>query len=46
MPDEAARASPPAATTLTAMFTYRPNVGPVVRDERASTTAAPASNRG
>jgi hypothetical protein len=46
MPDAQAMATPTAVIRLTAMFAYSRAGDPVVRDARASTTAAATSNRG
>ena len=44
IPDAAAMPRPAAATRLITMFAYR--LGALLRDERASTTAAATSNSG
>src|SRR3569833_2370730 len=44
--DVQATATPTAASRLIAMFSCSPRAGPVAPDERVSTTAAAASNRG
>src|ERR1700754_2529438 len=46
MPDADATPTPAAVIRLTAMLTYSSAGEPDVRDERASTTAAPTSNSG